>query len=374
MEGSRRWRAFGAGVVAAILAAAAATPAAAAPVAPDVACRDESPEALLLEMKVKGEDTFGYYALPKGPPKGLVVFAHGHGNSAFKWRENVVNAARRDGVIAVAMDYRGQTYPFEDPHESFGWRVREGAQDSIAAAKLFASQCKPLRTIVMYGISMGGNTAGLAVAARAERPGTDRRLFDYWFNIEGATNVTETYLEARTVAGPPLENSTAKQAVMEIEQEMGGTIEERPQVYAHHTVVTRARDIKASGIAGVVMVHALDDGQVPYNQSAEMYARLLQVGIPTHFFTVATRGDTPSGTTLEDTTGLAELIPDYPHLLVGHGGENELDHLVTKTSFDRLAALYNRGVAPTCHRKFLVDGTLGTTVPSPNAVARNCRA
>lgn len=404
-------------------AGAAAAPATAdAAHLPDVACRDGADTALRLDIPVRARDTgeremaFGYYALPDRRPRGLVVFAHGHGNSAWKWRLNVRNAAAELGVIAVAMDYRRQTYPKSDPPgdittESYGWRVREGAEDSIAAARLFERRClaasarerrgshrrrgraqrrerrterrerrterrqRARRTrrlpVVMYGVSMGGNASGLAVAAGARRrDGTP--LFDYWFNIEGVTNVIETYFEARAVAGPPINNKTGQIAVAEIEEEMGGTFEERPDTYAEHTVVTRADDIRKSGLKGVVMVHGMMDGTVPYNQSEEMFAALAAEGVPTDLFTVVRRGDAPDGQTAEETLTIAERIPGYSSPFAGHGGENDLTHPVIKLGNERLAKLLEAGRRPPCLRRFVVDeGRFSSDPDDPSIV--DCR-
>jgi hypothetical protein len=353
-----------------------------APSAHAVECTDDVDSASRIDLPVFAADTqryenaFGYYALPAGKPRGLVVFGHGHGNAAHKWQENLRNAARDMGVIAVAMDYRRQTLPNGD--DSYGWRVREGAEDSIAVAQLFERKClagkkkphkpkkpktgkKPKKPksaerlpIVMYGVSMGGNTSGLAVAAGADRV-DGSPLFDYWFNIEGVTNVIETYFEARAVAGPPLNNGTGRIAVQEIEEELGGPFESRPAEYADAAVVTRADDIKASGLKGVVMVHGADDGTVPYNQSPEMFARLVEQDIPTDFFTVGRRGSGTDGQTAEETLVVASFIPGYSPMFAGHGGENDLRHPVIRAGFERLARLFNDDRVPTCFRKFVVD-------------------
>jgi hypothetical protein len=214
----------------------------------------------------------------------------------------------------------------------------------------------------MYGVSMGGNTSGLAVASRPKRV-DGSPLFDYWFDVEGATNVIETYLEARVVAGPPLSNQTGQTAVKEIEEEMGGTLEARPGIYAEHAVVTRAADIKASGIRGVVMVHGADDGTVPYNQSPEMFTTLLAQRLPMDFFTVARHGSAPSGNTLEDTLTITSRIAGYNSPLTGHGDENDPTQPVIRTGLERLAALFE-GQAPSCFRAFLVDDT--AVLPDPS--------
>ena len=370
-----RRRRHGTALLAAALAVAAlvgAPAARAAPATPKVACTDKSDSSSRLDLKVLAgdtgvlEDAFGYYAAPSKAPRALVVFAHGHSNSAWKWRPMLEAQARQLGVIAVAMDYRRQAFPGGDiTKDSYGWRVREGAEDSIAAARLFEQRCltrSPV-PIVMYGVSMGGNASGLAVASHAERS-DGSPLFDWWFDIEGATNVIETYLEARLVAGPPLNNQTGQTAVGEIEAEMGGPIESRPDVYADHAVVTRAADIKASGIKGVVMVHGADDGTVPFNQSPEMFARLVEQRLPTDFFTVLRHGDAPAGNTLEDTFTLSANIPGYSSSFTGHGGENDATHPVIRLGLERLAALLD-GERPTCFRAFLSDE--GALTPDPAA-------
>ena len=358
---------LGLSVFAALLLAAPAQAA-----APRVACTDGADRAIPLNLPVfakdagETQDAFGYYALPARKPKGIVVFAHGHGNSAWKWQANVRKVAEELGVIGVAMDYRRQTFPKGSiDTESYGWRVREGAEDSVAAGKLFESACQLERNkrgkkakrlpVVIFGVSMGGNTSGLAIAEGARR-GDGSPLFDWWFDIEGVANVTETYLEARAVAGPPLNNRTGQIAMAEIEEEMGGTLEAKPSVYAAHTLVNRAGDIKASGLKGVVMIHGLADGTVPFNQSPEMFARLVDQRIPTDFFTVLRRtADESDGQTAEETLTIAGYIPGYASPFAGHGGENDLNHPVIKLGFERLAKLFQENRKPRCYRKVLYD-------------------
>jgi hypothetical protein len=56
-----------------------------------------------------------------------VVFDHGYGHTAYSWVQHAEQVAKRDGVIAVAI----------------GWRVGEGADGSIAAAKMLDIRCAP---------------------------------------------------------------------------------------------------------------------------------------------------------------------------------------------------------------------------------------
>src|SRR3954453_11670463 len=111
-----------------------------------VACTGDPTVAHKLTIRVAGESTFGYYAVPRHRARGIVVFDHGYSHTAWNWRQHLSQVAARDGVIAVAMDYRKQTDSAVDPKTGFsssrGWRVQEGADDSIAAAKFFDSSCK----------------------------------------------------------------------------------------------------------------------------------------------------------------------------------------------------------------------------------------
>ena len=372
---------LGLSLLAALLLAAPAAHAA----APAVDCTDTVDRAKRLNLPVfakdagETQDAFGYYALPSRKPRAIVVFGHGHSNSAWKWQANMRKVADELGVIGVTMDYRRQSFPQGGiDTSSYGWRVREGAEDSIAAAQLFERTCSELKKgkrgkkrtrrlpIVMFGVSMGGNMAGLAIAEGARRR-DGSPLFDWWFDVEGVTNVIETYLAARMVAGPPLNNATGQIAVREIEEEMGGTLESRSSVYAEHTVLNRADDIKASGLKGVVMIHGLADGTVPFNQSAEMFARLVEQRIPTDFFTVLRRGSGSDGQTIEETLTVAGYIPGYPSPFAGHGGENDLDHPVIALAFERLARFFREGRKPTCFRKVLYDE--GTYYGDPSAAS-----
>ncbi|HEU0129444.1 MAG TPA: alpha/beta fold hydrolase [Mycobacteriales bacterium] len=332
-------------------------------------CVGDPADVQRLDLTVDGQPTWGLYAMPAVPAKGIVVFAHGYGHTAESWRKHIADTARRDGVVAVAMDYRGQVDDFSTTPlpSSRGWQVREGAADSIAAAKLFNRLCPGARTIVMYGVSMGGNTAGLAVAAGAKRA-SGQPLFDYWFDIEGATTVAETYLEARALSLSG--NAFAKNAVADIERENGGrTIEQDPAAYQDLSVVTHGDDIKASGVKGVVMVQGVDDGLVGYNQSPELYTRLRSLGIPVDFWTALTRGDASEpGTTLDGyVTG---NIPGFTSPFAGHASEASDTHIVGNAGFERLAALF-RGVAPAC-RTGLLDGTAGFTETNPATSPATC--
>jgi hypothetical protein len=327
-----------------------------------------------LDLTVNGTPTYGLYVVPAGRPKGLVVVDHGYSHTPYSWVRHLSDMARREGVIAVAMDYRGTIdSPPATPGglpSSRGWQVQEGAEDSIAVARLFDGQCPGLPTIDLYSVSMGGNTAGLAAAAKAKRL-NGRPLWDYWIDVEGAVNVTETYNEAALVAQSG--NTFAKNAKEDIEREMGGTFQAQSSVYANRTVVNRAEDIKASGLKGVVLVHGVGDGLVPYNQAQEMSSRLRQVGIRADFFSVGSRGpNSEPGTTLDGTV-IGGIDPTYTSPFAGHASESSDTQIVGNTGFERLAALINQREAP-CDRAFAVDGSAGTVAPDPATTPPRCVA
>ncbi|MHB8512884.1 MAG: alpha/beta hydrolase family protein [Actinomycetota bacterium] len=281
----------------------------------------------------------GRYALPESStPTQLVVMFHGHGNDSCDWRRHLQQAAAH-GAIAVAMDYTGQR---QYPVENYGWFVKEGAADSIAAAKYFMAAYPSIKQVFAFGISMGGNSSGLAVASvDAQRPdGTP--LFDYWIDVEGVNNLAEEYLVARGVA--PV-NSGGALAQKEIEEENGGRLETMPLNYLETTNVYRAPDM--AGLKGAIIVNGLDDGLVPTDESPQMAAALTAQGVPAHLFTVVGRGSGESGTTATAIAAgplfAALNQPTYESPFAGHGWEGSDTQLVIKTGFDQLWSLMAGG-------------------------------
>jgi hypothetical protein len=306
-----------------------------------------------LDITVAGTKTFGFYAVPSRTAKGIVVFDHGYSHTAYSWIQHLEQVAARDGVIAIAMDYRFQhDTPAAKRGElptSRGWRVSEGAQDSIAAAQLFDKTCRTGGVNTIYGISMGGNTSGLVVAAKPKRA-NGKPLFDYWFAIEPAVNVTETWAEATAVAKSG--NTFAVNAAADIEEETGGTPTTATSAYQSRTVVARITDIAAAGLKGVAVVQGVDDGLVPYNQSRELVAELRANRIPTYDMTVLTRGSGEAGTTLSGNV-LGQAGQESP--FAGHASEVSNTQLVGVGGFLLLDKLYDDKTPPTCAQAFF-DG------------------
>jgi pimeloyl-ACP methyl ester carboxylesterase len=331
---------------------------------PKIRCQDSKSGVHALRIPMKQGVATGRYAVPTGKPKGMVLFDHGYGHTSASWVEHMKKAAKR-GLIAIAPDYRGiKISPDSNDDglpESRGWNVMTGAEDTVAAAQLFSGVCRSIKTTVVFGVSMGGNTSGLAVAMAAEpRRPNGEPLFDYWVDVEGAVNVVETYAGARALA--PV-NAFAANAQEDIEKEMGGTIEENPQAYVDHAVVSHIADIKASGIKGVVLVHGVDDGLVPYNQAREMTALLTANQIPNDMYTVGRESKkTDDDTTATGYAGGA-IDENYDSPLAGHASEKSEVHIVMVTAFDRLWELF-KGRAPGPAREFVVDGEEGTVPAS----------
>jgi len=277
----------------------------------------------------------GRYALPATTPTTLVVMFHGHGNDSCSWRRHLQQVAAK-GAVGVAMDYTRQT-----PGTNYGWFVREGAADSIAAAKYFLNAYPTITKVIAFGISMGGNASGVAVASHDAVRADGTPLFDYWVDVEGVNNLIEEYLVARSIA--PV-NSSGAVAQQEIEEENGGPLEAVPDKYAEITNVARASDMKS--LKGAVVVNGLDDGLVPTNQSPEMTAALSAVGVPAHQFTVVANGGAESGTTATAIPGgplFAAAGQTYSSPFAGHGWEGSDTHLVIKTGMEQLYALLDGG-------------------------------
>ncbi|HUR48056.1 MAG TPA: hypothetical protein VMY88_00805 [Acidimicrobiales bacterium] len=319
-------------------------------------CTDAADDVSPMKLTVQGQQASGLVAYPAGTPKGIVAFTHGYGHSALSWSHHLRWAARELGVVAVVMDNRGlKMLPPEKEGslpKSRGWNVSAGALDIIAATQRL-ERCAPTGTNVMFSVSMGGNTAGLALAEGAQRANKTGPLYDYWVDVEGATNVLETYLEARVLAPA---NGTAANALEDITAEMGGPIEAVPEEYTKRSVVTRVDDIAAGGLKGVIKVHGVDDGLVPFNQAREMVAALDANGIPVQMVNVLRR--TPESERETTLTGYAgsQLDSTYTSPFAGHASETSTVHVVMKAAWDRLVWLYRDNYLPDCRQETVVDG------------------
>ena len=315
------------------------------------ACTGDPFDVQRMSLVVEAQEALALVALPRKKPRGIVVFDHGYGHTMESWREHAARTADTLGVIAIAPNYRGQTIPAEGVKTSSrGWRVAEGAADTIAYAQHFEALCKPKGDNVVYGVSMGGNTSGLVVAAKPQGP-DGKPLFDYWVDVEGAANVTETYLGAKALSEA---NGFAKNAAEDIERAFGGTPAQAPQTYAERTVVNRTDDIAAAGLKGVYVVHGLVDGLVTHDHSRQLQALLRAQGVPVDVWTAVTRtADSEPGTTVDGYVPTGQKSP-----FAGHASETSTTHVVGLAGFAALDRIYS-GERFTCGET-LFDGMTGT--------------
>lgn len=298
----------------------------------------------------------GRYALPRHTPIGLAVFAHGYRNSSASWVNHLEEAAAH-GLVAVSVDYRG----LGAAPDYRGWPARAGGEDLVTAATYFVRHCAGLHQVALLGVSMGGNMSGLAVAQAARRPDGRTPLFDYWIDTEGVTNWVETWAAATASAGGG--NAYSAGAEKDIEAEAGGTPLTAPDAYRSRDVLARVPDIAASGVRGVIMIHSVEDGLVPSDQTAETSTALRAAGVPTDVYNVLRRtGARDPGheqTTLLGDAGFGDQDP-----FSGHAWEGSSTHIVMTTSMSRLYALFDATSPKPSDREFVVDAQAGI-VPTP---------
>lgn len=318
-----------------------------------------------LEFSSGGQTARALVTLPRTAPRGIVAFDHGYSHTMYSWTRHMARTSDQLGVITVTPDYRGQvdTFNGQSLPSSRGWRVAEGAVDTNTVVQLldklcFSPKASAAAHNVIYSVSMGGNTAGLALAAQPRRQG-GRPLFDQWVDVEGAANVTETYQGARVLAPA---NTFAANAVADIEQEMGGSFEQRSSVFAQRTVVNRTAEIAGSGITGVVMVHGYADGLVTHDISRQLQVLLRARGVPVDFRSFVTHSSTSEpGTTVDGylPTGLESPF-------AGHASEVSETQDVGVEGFRALSQLYS-GYRVAC-RDSVTDGRTSQST----AVADGC--
>lgn len=342
----------------------------ASPMPADAAIRCTGDPAQISPLTVTtavGQTTDGFYSVPSSPPRGLVIFSHGY-QSAPQRYFTVMGHLAAAGFASAAMFNPGDI-KLNGGLNTRGWNVREGAAAGIAAAQAIDAACpKRLRhrLIIDYGVSMGGNTSGLMAATSARRA-TGEPLFDYWFDIEGATNVIETYFEAQLAGASG--STYAQEAYTDIGLEAGGPFgPATAPAFANMAVVTHAEDIEQAGIKGVVLVHGLDDGTVPHDQSREMLAGLISADVPTDYYTaLRTQPGERSGSTLDG------LVP-APHTspFAGHQDEGDESQTVTGTGLSLLKQTLEGTLAPpACHREYIIDsGTITPAAGSPACPGR----
>ncbi len=320
-------------------------------------------------------DTASNLPLPEGllvyrrdeKPTRLVVFAHGNGHFV---RKSWLPHMRRELQLAQFYQNKPGSVAFvaTDYRDNLGFPTLRGAHDTIAATLRALKQFPSIETVYLFGVSMGAAVSGTAIAESVVLPTGESKfttdgspLFDYWIDVEGVSQLAETYSEAAVAAQISEFAAAARDG---IERDAGGTPPECPLAYQRRSPAYHAATMKLGGIKAATVIHAINDGLVPHNQGRVMASALTTATIPTQFFTIVGvfPGQDP-GTTGTETLQAGDADP-YLNL-AGHGSEAQAFHPVMRVAFENL-------------RKML-DGTYNETVPyfecaiDPNLPPDSCQ-
>jgi len=283
--------------------------------------------------------------VPDSQPTKLVVFCHGYGQTVEgAWLAHMRRTASPD-IAVVSTNYR----------DNFGFPSLRGAEDTIIATRNALARFPSIKTVYALGVSLGGNVCGNAITESAKQSPTGKSLYDYWVDVEGLVNLSESWLEG---------SAALPEAAAGMERDAGGTPAEKPDEYVRRSPALNAQTMKSGGLQAVAVIHGFNDGLVPYNQGREMATALLAAGIPTQFFNVIFDGATQtSGTTL--TGGLALLTggetPDVNDELglnlTGHGFEGDYGHPVIRAGFDQLQLMLDGKFPTTPYGESVINPT-----------------
>jgi acetyl esterase/lipase len=291
-------------------------------------------------ITVDGENALGWLAYPAtGTPTKLLVI--GHGCCGKPDQSGTVRAyADAYGAVAVAMDYRGPGR----------WDVLKGHRDLIGATEDLKARFPAIATTVIWGISMGGETTGMAVAARPD-------LFDYWVDSFGVVDLFQEFAALGVYPGvnanPNDPNNPTGSWIVE---QTGGTPATAPQAYLDRSPAYHADGMR--GIKRAYIAHGVGDLIVQYSQSRLMYTNLVANGVPVTLDTVVTRGGAVQPPFVP--AGGVPTVPT-PVAPASHDGS------VTGYSAETVGALLS-GVAPdagTTFREWVVDATTGQRAATP---------
>jgi hypothetical protein len=272
-----------------------------------------------------------YYATPAAKPAGLVVVFHGHGHNGEQYPAQLAAIAAQDDVVAVAMgtDELSPDKPsYRGPFDSVDEEARDAAAAIGWARKHFHTGTK---TYVL-GVSMGGS--GLAyfidAATRPAAGDTDATWVQSFHPLplaglvdaEGIASLPETWAEA---------SGFDKNSAAEIEQETGGTPATAPAAYRSRSLaLLPTSEWQGTGLPVVAVVHDVDDGLVPYNQTFEARAAIAAAGIPEQTYDVVFKDSCTQGDQTTGTGTITGAVPGFPTAttegklcLAGHASEND---------------------------------------------------
>lgn len=214
-----------------------------------------------------------YYCTPGDiQAQHLIVFAHGHGETAESFA-NVLGSLARDTVSPIITMNHGSPGSQWTPGE---WNVWIGWQETVAATQWYRGRHPAIRKIILWGWSQGGTTSGLALAY-----GPDN-LYDWWVASFPIANAFVAW------AGTAIVDPDFR---AEIEHDAGNCNPVAcPLAYA-------ARSPELLALQGMitpkhaVILHGLYDTTVPYEESLRLKAALITSGVPVSFYTVVTGYD-----------------------------------------------------------------------------------
>lgn len=281
-----------------------------------------------------------YYAAPATrKPKALVVFLHGHGHNGSQYPAQLAETAKKYGVAAVAVqtDQLAAGQPaYRGPFDS----VDEEARDAASAIAWARARFKTGTRTYLFATSMGGS--GLAYFLDAATRSTQGDADATWVqrvkplplagvvDAEGIANLAETWAEATAV-----DQTSAK----EIETETGGTPATAPDAYrARSVALLTPQQLQATGLPAVAVVHDLDDGLVPYNQTLEARAAFVAAGIATRTYDVVFKDSCTQGNQTT-ATSYVPVPADEQLCLAGHANENDSSTPLMHAAFTALGEL-----------------------------------
>ncbi|HEV8361649.1 MAG TPA: prolyl oligopeptidase family serine peptidase [Candidatus Thermoplasmatota archaeon] len=222
-------------------------------------------------LTVDAQLATGWLAYPTdAAPTTLLVFAHGCcgslGDGNF-----LAGYAATYGAAAVAMSYRGNGH----------WNVWTGHRDTIAATEALQRRW-PIQRTVIWGVSMGGEVSGMAVAARPD-------LYDDWVDTFGVTDLFQEFAALGLYPGIAANPGNPANPVGSwILEETGGL----PGVAPPEAWVLRSPDLRAAEMVGLqraYIAHGVGDLIVYPTESLATLAALQRQGIPASLCLTLTR-------------------------------------------------------------------------------------
>jgi hypothetical protein len=280
------------------------------------------------------------WAAPAKRPTALVVVFHGHGHNGDQYADQLRTLAATQGVLAVAMQttqLKAGLPSYRGPFDSVDEEARDAASAIAWARRTYGTGNRTY----LLGTSMGGS--GLAYFLDAATRSAAGDADATWVqrvhplplaglvDAEGISQLSETWAEA-TGADPT--------SAAEIEAETGGTPATAPDAYrARSLALLTPAQYTATGLPVVAVVHDLDDGLVPYNQTWEARAAFAAAGITTRTYDVVFKDACAQG----DQTTLTSYAPvpgaEDQLCLAGHANENDSSTPVMRTALKALAEM-----------------------------------